>query len=79
MEKSNYFLVLIEKRTFTTKGDYNTMSLPGQINLSENKIRAKVLFRIPYLGYLDIFHVGWLFRLVLVYLIACFLFLLFKK
>ncbi|MFH1210621.1 MAG: signal peptidase I [archaeon] len=60
-----------EKRTFTTKGDNNPIISPSQTNLPESTIKSKVIGRIPYLGYLEILHVGWLLRLILIYIIAC--------
>jgi signal peptidase I len=58
-------------RTFTTKGDANPASLSIQKNIYENQIIGKVILKIPLMGYLDIIHIGWLIRLVIIYLIGC--------
>lgn len=72
-----YLLIMrvIEKndinRTYTTKGDYNMGILPVQQNLTEDTLMAKVVFKIPLVGYLEFIHVGWLVRIIVIYLISC--------
>lgn len=64
-----------EQRIFTTKGDNNKMvfDIPplSQKNLPEENLKAKVTFRIPYLGYLELFRIGWLIKITIFYLMAC--------
>lgn len=67
-----------EKRIFTTKGDNNILIAKGQTDLSETSIKSKVVAKLPYIGYLEIFHVGWIIRLIFIYILACFSSLLIK-
>ena len=66
-------------RTFTTKGDNNEGLLSCQQNLSEDSIHSKVVGKIPYFGYLEFYYVGWLLRVILVYLISCLIVFLYNK
>lgn len=61
----------IEQRTYTTKGDNNLGIGNFQRNLGEDTVIAKVFFKLPLVGYLDIFRVGWLVRILIIYLISC--------
>jgi len=56
---------------FTTKGDNNPQSLPFEINVPSPSIRNKVIFSLPLAGYFDIIYIGWLVRIIIVYLITC--------
>ncbi|MEK6808983.1 MAG: signal peptidase I [Nanoarchaeota archaeon] len=68
-----------EKRTFITKGDNNLLIAKGQTDLYETSIKAKIVAKLPYIGYLEIFHVGWIIRLIFIYILACFSSLLIKN
>ena len=64
-----------DQRTVDTTGDnYLGIGKPQQAtykNLTEDMIIAKVVGKVPIMGYLDLFRLGWLFRIILLYLIAC--------
>ena len=68
-----------ESKTFQTKGDNNPKQLSFENNIQENQLIGKVMFSVPYLGYFDIYHIGGLFRLVIIYLFACIINLGFMK
>lgn len=61
------------ENTFTTQGDNNPRSLPAEENVSSEYLLGKVIFSIPFVGYLEFYHVGWLIRAVLVYVLAGFI------
>lgn len=68
------------QNTFTTKGDNNAKSLLWEINIPSQNLKGKVIFSIPLLGYLDIYHIGFLVRIILIYILACFISLIpFRK
>ncbi|MBU3905203.1 MAG: signal peptidase I [Nanoarchaeota archaeon] len=52
-----------------TKADNNAVQDPFKINLT--MVHGKMIFSIPYLGYLDMFHLGGLFRVFLIYVLSC--------
>ena len=56
---------------FTTKGDNNPQSLPFEIKVPSSSIKCKGIFSLPLVGYFDIVHIGWLIRVILIYLITC--------
>jgi len=77
-ETRNPFMMRIisidkNENTFTTQGDNNPKSLPSEINVSSEYFLGKVVFSIPFVGYPDFYHVGWLIRAILIYILACFI------
>lgn len=73
--KSVLIMRVIEKddvsRTYTTRGDNNLGILAFQKNLTEDTLLAKVVFKIPIIGYLEFIHIGWLIRAIIMYLVSC--------
>lgn len=60
-----------KEETFTTKGDANRVPLLVEENVSAQKIMGKVVFSLPLLGYLDLYYVGTLLRIIFVYFLVC--------
>jgi signal peptidase I len=61
-----------EERTLTTKGDANFGVIEVyQRDLTEQNIKSKVVGKIPFLGWFEIIHIGWIIRILVLYLLSC--------
>ena len=64
-----------EKRTYTTKGDNNQGVIDtervSQKDLESDTLLGKVVLSLPLLGYLEMIHLGFIIRIILVYLASC--------
>ena len=56
-----------------TKGDANQYQLDIEKEIQSSQILGKVVFVVPLLGYLDLIYIGWLIRIIVLYLLACLL------
>ena len=60
------------KETFTAKQDKIEKPLEYEINISSNFIKGKIIGKISSLGYIEMYHVGLLIRITILYLFSCF-------
>lgn len=57
-------------KTFNTKGDANSGQAAFETNVPSENLRGVVVGTIPSIGYLDLFYVGWIIRILIIYLIV---------
>lgn len=56
--------------TYATKGDANTGQTAYEKSISSDNLYGIVIGTIPVIGYLDLFYVGWIIRILIIYLVV---------
>ena len=60
---------IYDNGTYATKGDANTGQLYYQKSISSSNLYGVVIATVPAVGYLDLFYVGWIIRILIIYVI----------